>query len=49
MAKKSKKRGKITTEEALENLLGHKAAKRLRRVALDIATRDKKAKARKKR
>ena len=43
MAKKGNKRP-ITTEEALRSLLGRKAAKRLRRLALQVAKADRKAK-----
>jgi hypothetical protein len=43
---KSKKR-KMTTEEALESLLGKKAAKRLRRLATEIAEADRKDKVKK--
>ena len=46
MAKKSKR--KMTTNEALESLLGRKAAKRLRQVARDVADADAKRKAKKK-
>ena len=43
MAKSGKKR-KMTTDEALESLLGKKAAKRLRRVAKEIADNDQRSK-----
>lgn len=45
---KSKNTKKITTEQALESLLGRKAAKRLRRLAIEIAEADEKEKGRKK-
>jgi hypothetical protein len=44
MAKSNKK--KLTTNEALEQLLGKKAAKRIRRVAKQVAAVDGKAKKR---
>jgi hypothetical protein len=34
---KSKKKSKLTTNEALEQLLGHKASKRLRQLAATLA------------
>jgi hypothetical protein len=37
MAKSVKKRRKPTTNEALEQLLGRKAAKRLRKLAMQVA------------
>ena len=50
MAKRGKKRAKkITTEEALERLLGRKAAKRLRRLAVRVAKEDRKSTGSKKR
>ena len=44
---KSKKPKKLTTEEALERLLGRKAAKRIRQVAVRIAAEDDDSKAKK--
>jgi hypothetical protein len=41
MAKSDKKRRKLTTNEALEQLLGKKAAKRIRQVAKQLATAGK--------
>ena len=41
---KSKKKKKLTTNEALEQLLGHKAAKRLRQLATRLAADDDKKK-----
>ena len=38
----------LTTNEALEQLLGHKAAKRLRQLAEEVASSDEKQKAKKK-
>jgi hypothetical protein len=40
MAKVKKKKRKLTTNEALELLLGRKAAKRLRRLAMRLAAED---------
>jgi hypothetical protein len=37
MAKSTKKARKLTTSEALEQLLGRKAAKRLRQLAMQLA------------
>ena len=46
--KPKNKNNKMTTEQALESLLGRKAAKRIRRLAMEIAEADEKDKARKK-
>ena len=43
MAKSTKKPRTLTTSEALEELLGRKAAKRLRRVASELAEAGKSA------
>ena len=43
MAKSNKNPRKLTTNEALEQLLGKKAAKRIRKVAKQIATVERKA------
>jgi hypothetical protein len=40
MAKSTKKPRKLTTNEALELLLGRKAAKRIRQVATQLAAED---------
>jgi hypothetical protein len=40
MAKAAKKKRKLTTNEALEAVLGAKAAKRLRKLAVQIADED---------
>ena len=37
MAKSKTKKRKLSTNEALEQLLGHKAAKRLRKLAMQFA------------
>jgi hypothetical protein len=42
------KKKKMTTEEALESLLGKKAAKRLRRLATEVAEADRKGKVKRK-
>jgi hypothetical protein len=42
MAKSSKKTRKMTTNEALEALLGKKAAKRLRKIAKQLTGADQK-------
>ena len=42
------KKGKMTTNEALESLLGKKAAKRLRQMATQLASEDRKARRRQK-
>jgi hypothetical protein len=44
MAKTTSKARKLTTNQALEQLLGRKAAKRLRQVAVQLAANPKKAK-----
>ena len=50
MAKSTKKRRKLTTSEALEQLLGRKAAKRLRQLANQLAkARERPKKSKKKR
>jgi hypothetical protein len=46
MAKSNTKPRKLTTNQALEQLLGKKAAKRIRRVAKQVATVEQKAKKR---
>jgi hypothetical protein len=48
MAKPARKRRKPTTNEALEMLLGAKAAKRLRKLALQIVDKDERTRRRKK-
>lgn len=48
MAKASKKTRKMTTNEALEALLGKKAAKRLRKIAKQLTGADRKASKKKK-
>jgi hypothetical protein len=42
------KKGKMTTNEALEWLLGKKAARRLRQLATQLASEDRKARRRQK-
>lgn len=49
MPKSSKKRRELTTNQALESLLGAKAAKRLRKLAERIADEDARKKKGKKR
>lgn len=46
MAKANKKSRKLTTNEALEQLLGKKAAKRIRQVAKQVAAVERKTKKR---
>ena len=48
MAKSSKKTWKMTTNEALEELLGKKAAKRLRKIAKQLTGSDRKGSKKKK-
>jgi hypothetical protein len=43
-SKRKTKHEKMTTSEALESLLGKKAAKRLRRLAIELAEAERKGK-----